>query len=71
MFAYLECGGGRSCRVDPPPLSAEDYSGGMPRAEFTGRWGFTTPSESLASPGFPFTSLWYYTFVLSIHTHTL
>ena len=22
----------------------EDYSGGMPRAEFTGRWGFTTPS---------------------------
>ena len=22
----------------------EDYSGGMPRSEFTGRWGFTTPS---------------------------
>lgn len=21
----------------------EDYSGGMPRAEFTGRWGFTSP----------------------------
>ena len=22
----------------------ENYSGGMPRSEFTGRWGFTTPS---------------------------
>jgi len=22
----------------------ESYSGGMPRAEFTGRWGFLTPS---------------------------
>lgn len=27
----------------------EDFSGGMPRAEFTGRWGFTTPS-GIAKP---------------------
>ena len=27
----------------------ENYSGGMPRSEFTGRWGFTTPS-GIAKP---------------------